>query len=128
MTTSVETVLDSFPKQSIIPIEGLPTYEAIKWVNYELSANAASVHYTLGGDNHGYLGLTVAPAVYATISNTSSNAPTIPAQPNTAGLTGTQISELNRSYDSNVKKFREYCEVEGALKKQLLAAVDDIYL
>ena len=116
MTTSVETVLDSFPKQTITPIEGLPTYETIKLVNDELSANAASVHSTLGGGNHGYLGITVTTAVYATISNTSFASPTMPTQPNTDGLTGPQISALNRSYDANVKKFREYCAVEGALK------------
>ena len=128
MTTSVETVLDSFPKQTITPIEGLPTYETIKLVNDELSANAASVHSTLGGGNHGYLGITVTTAVYATISNTAFASPTMHTQPNTAGLTGPQISALNRAYDANVKKFREYCAVEGALKKQLLVAVDDIYL
>ena len=96
--------------------------------NDELSANAASVHSTLGGGNHGYLGLTVTNSVYATISNASFNAQIMPVQPNTTGLTGPQMSALNRAYDSNVKKFREYCAVEGALKKQLLTAVDDIYL
>ena len=118
----------SFPKPGLTRIIGLPTYDTIKKVNDELSQNAASVHTDLGGGRHGFLGLTVKPTIYATISATPITAPTNPAPPVLTGLTGPQISATNRTYDTNRKKFADYVALQNALKKQLIAAVKDIYL
>ena len=123
-----ESYIESFPKTTLTRIIGLPTYDTIKKVNDELSQNAASVHTDLGGGNHGFLALTVKPTIYATISATAFTAPTNPAVPNLAGLTGAQISAANRRYDDDRKKFSDYIALQNALKKQLTAAVEDIYL
>ena len=72
MTTSVpsvEDVINAFPT-AITKITGKPNYESLKNLKDELKANAASIPTTLGGGTHGYLGLILSPAAYATIAYT----------------------------------------------------------
>ena len=73
MTSSIPSVDDftnAFPTQ-VTPIIGEPTYTTLKTLKDLLKANAVSVPTTLGGRNHGYLGLILSPATYATISPTA---------------------------------------------------------
>ena len=90
MTSSVPSVEDftnAFPTQ-VTTIVGEPTYATLKTLKDQLKANAASVPTTLGGGNHGFLGLILSPATYATISLTVFNEPTYPGQhPNIPGGT-----------------------------------------
>ena len=46
-----------FPYSTPTPIQGEPTYKALKRFKNELRANASSVDTDLGGGDHGYLGL-----------------------------------------------------------------------
>ena len=72
MTTavpSVEDVTNAFPT-AVTKITGEPNYESLKTLKDELKANAASIPTTLGGGTHGYLGLILSPAAYATIAAT----------------------------------------------------------
>ena len=126
--TAVDSLIDRFPKPNPTNIVGIPTYESIKRLNDDISTNAASVHTSLGGGNHGHLGMTVSPAIYATISNTPFVPPPNPAQPNLTGFTGLQIMAANRHFDADKRKFTEFVALTNALKKQILASVDDIYL
>ena len=123
-----EAYIESFPQPVLTKIDGKPSYDTLNIVNDELSANAASVHTELGGGSHGYLAITVSPTVYATLSATAFVPPTLPEPVVTTGLTGPQISAANRTYDAAKKKFKEYNALQNALKKQLIAAVDNIYL
>ena len=43
-------------------------------------------------------------------------------------MTGPQITAANRQYNTDKRKFAEYVSLQNALKKQVLASVDDIYL
>ena len=82
MTSSVPSVEDftnTFPTQ-VTPIVGKPTYATLKTLKDQLKANATSVPTTLGGGNHGYVGLILSPATYATISPTAFIEPTYPGQ------------------------------------------------
>ena len=128
MTITPESFIDSFPVTALTRISGLPTYESIKIANDELSANAASVHTELGGGLLGFLAITVSPAIYATVSPTAFTVPTNLVVPDLSGMTGNQIDATNRTYDNNKKKFKEHVALENALKKQLLQAVDTLYL
>ena len=119
---------DNFPYPVLTKITGLPSYDSIKVVNDEISANAASVYSDLGGGNHGFLAITVSPTIYATVSPTPFVAPTNPVPPVIAGMTQHQITALNRRYDANKTKFQQYVSLQNVLKKQLIAAVDEIYL
>ena len=45
-------------------IRGEPTYETLHHLKNELKANASSVPTTLGGGNHGYLGMILMSSEY----------------------------------------------------------------
>ena len=59
-------------------IHNEPTFETLKGMKKQLKANALSVPSTLGGGNHGLLGLVLTQVEYARVSN---DAFTIPNQP-----------------------------------------------
>ena len=109
-----------FPKPMITKILGLPKYKTIKRTNDNVSQNAASVHTELGGGNHIFHALTVKPAIFNTISNTLFQAPSNPAKPNLAVMTGPQITAANRRYYTNCKKFQEYKALQNPSRNSLL--------
>jgi hypothetical protein len=85
----------------------------------------------LGSGALGHLALTVPPQVYATLSNTPwvdpiNPGPTPPVLP--ANATAAQINANRYRHLENIKLLRTYNNVQSALKQQLLAAVDDIYV
>ena len=126
--TTVEKYIETFPITTLTRIAGQPTYEQIKEVNEELNANAASIVSSRGGGAHGNLALTVSPATYATLLATLFVAPTMPNAVNPAGLTGPQIANANRVYEEQKAEFHSYVNLQNALKKQLIAAVDPLFL
>ncbi len=50
----------------------------------------------------------------------------LPVHP--AAATGAQITEANRQYDGNLAMHERYMAVQGALRKQILTAVNNLYL
>ena len=77
---------------------------------------------------HVYLAATVLPTLYATLSPTPFVAPTLLPPVVITRLTILQILEANHTYNAARKNFKEYNALQNALKKQLIVAVDDIYL
>ena len=67
---TIDYVASYFKYKTPTPIRGIPTYKALKRLKLELQANASSVETDLGSGNHGYLGLVLTDAEYATINNT----------------------------------------------------------
>jgi hypothetical protein len=128
--TSVESLIESFPHPIIPAIQGLPTYESITDVTRLLNANAASVHSELGDGQLGHLPLTISTAVYATLSAIPFVAPanpgTAPVLPN-AG-TAIQIGAAIRDHTEALRLWREYKNVDAALKQQLISTVDCLYV
>ena len=62
---------DSYFEHPVLTsIRGEPTYETLHYLKKELKANARSVPTTLGGGNHGYLGMILKPAEYFRIAPT----------------------------------------------------------
>ena len=78
MSSSVESIRSAFEHQTIQPYTGEPDYDAIKSVHNKLKENAASIPSTLGGGNHGLLGLIMYDATYLLVSNTAFLHPTNP--------------------------------------------------
>ena len=108
-------------------IIGEPSYEMILSVLNELKANAQTVHSTLGGGAHGYLGLLVSAPQYALISATPFVMPVFPAPlvfPPGAAIH--MIQSLQQQHRDNVRVFRECRAVEAALKQQLVQALDRV--
>ena len=85
--TTIESLIEGFPKPTPTRINGLPTYKTIKKLNDDISTNAASIASDLGGGAHGHLAITVTPAIYATVSNVLFNEPENPQPPNINNLT-----------------------------------------
>ena len=61
--STVEDILATFP-QSVPTIDSEPNYDSIKATYQALKANSANIPTSLGGGNHGHLGLVLDPAVY----------------------------------------------------------------
>ena len=133
MTSSVPSVEDftnAFPTQ-VTPIVGEPTYATLKTLKDQLKANTTSVPTTLGGGNHGYLGLILSPATYATISPTAFIEPAYPGQHTPSSLPAPVPPTQMPSSDATQKTLDNGASsknVPTALKNQLLSAVKDIYV
>ena len=70
LTSSVNYEESYFKHPVLTAIRGEYTYEKIHHLKNELKANASLVPTTLGGGNHGYLGMILTPAEYRHISPT----------------------------------------------------------
>ena len=130
MASSIGKIIDGMPTLTLTKVIGIPNYESVKQINDELTANAYSVQTNLGCGTVGYARLTLQPATYATISIA---AWVPPANPGTQAVippnaTTNQITRLNRAFDTATTIYATYRLVGNALKKQLLAAVDDIFI
>ena len=126
---SIEDFTNAFPNQ-LTPIVGEPTYQTLKDLKDQLKANATSIPTTLGSGTHGYLGLILSPATYATISPTAFVEPAYPGQHPAipAGTNAANTSAIIRRHTEDMRQWREFKNVSTALKNQLLSAVDDIYV
>ena len=99
-TSSVNYKYSYFEHLVLTEIRGEPTYETLHHIKNELKANASSVPTTLGGGNHGYLGMILSPAEYLRIAPTDPfTRPPNPGVlvPNTAG-TATQFASLEDTH------------------------------
>jgi hypothetical protein len=132
-TPSQASVIANFPNQTLTPFatESVPpTFSSLQLLQLELNENAASVHSSRGGGQHGHLTLTIAPATYlAHVGVAFVVPPTPPANPVVpAAATAAQITELTRQHLELVKVFTLYHDTDRALVRLLLAACPPTYL
>ena len=133
MTNSIQSVDDirsAFPEPTVQKIIGEPTYETIKALHNILKSNAAAIPTTLGGGNHGHLGLVLQPASYTVVTGSNLTAPNNPgATPNIPeAATGAQIGAIIRQFHSENKTYLENHRTDQALKQVLLGTVKKITL
>jgi hypothetical protein len=127
--------MEGFPKKPI-KNTGLPTFETLKALKKDLEAKASLVNSNLGGGHHGYLGAVLDAQTYAIIvGNDAAGAPqpfTIPTFPGVLpvvlGNNAAAWDEELRVFNANTHAWQEYNTVTGALRKQIIAAVEDTYL
>ena len=114
----------------LIPIRGKPTFKTLTDTRKLLIQNAATIHTTLGGGQHGYSGLVLPPTEYALISNVPFLMPPLPPQDPQypQGATQHQITATDRVHTDQWRRYNEAVAVEQALKKQLIEVVDRIYV
>jgi hypothetical protein len=132
--TSVPTpdeLIAAFPNETIPKIEGRPDYESLDSIRKALRENAASVPSTLGGGAFGHVGLVVPDEYYAILAPNEPYEP--PDNPGAfpdfpAGSTAAQISATERIHKEQMRIYREYLNIETALKSQLIKCIDPIYL
>ena len=126
---SLEDLTIAFPT-TFTPITGEPNYTSLKNLKDQLKAYAASIPTTLGGRNHGYLGLILSPSSYATIATTPFQELNYPGQHPTIPA-GTNAATTSAIIHCLTEDLRQWCECKSvitALKNQLLSAIDNIYV
>ena len=118
--------------QPVPTITGKPTYEALRDMRKRLKANAATTASARGGGANGYIGLVMTPVAYNIITPGTPfirpPAPPIQAAMPNAQSTQAQISQAVREHIEAKRGFNECVNVEKALKKQVIDAIEDIYL
>jgi hypothetical protein len=131
MLSRTPSVKDTYFQHKLLTqIHGKPTYESLQNGLTELKANASSVPSTLGGGQHGHLGLLLSDARYTALAHA---APFIspgnpgPFVPPAAG-TGPQI-EAAKDVWKQLQQTFELCQAtEKALIAQIVEMVDPIYI
>ena len=86
MVLSVDDVVAKFPMKTMPKIDGEPDYGNINTMMQLLYDNAASLPSTLGGGQHGHIGIIMTPQLYTTLANTPYKSPTHP------GITPTHVT------------------------------------
>ena len=119
-----------FQHPELTRIQGEPTTSSLITLQNEVKTNAMTVHATLGGGNHGHLGLVLSPAEYAQIPNT---APYVrPAHPGAFNIainaTQFQIIQTRETHHENLRRFNESNAVERTLLQQIVAAIEPRFL
>jgi hypothetical protein len=130
MTTSLPTI--SFPLPVLTPVNGEPNYASLQLLQSELSSNAMSQFSNRGGGAHGHLGVLLSAAQYNVIAtNNTPFFPPIHPGPTLViplGATDQQVRETTRLYTSTITEYATYIAICNALKAQIIAAIDRIYL
>ena len=119
--------MEHYPYPELTKVPHNPTHKDVKRLQKEVCANAASVTTTLGGGQHGYLGLLMPGNDYVAISHNMAafNAPDHPGDqaPHANGASGAQIMENNRRYANRLREYREYEAVKNSLRKLMVEAI-----
>lgn len=128
------TASDSiFPFPTISPIATIgttPSYTTLTIAQRELTANAYSVRSADGTGLHGHIVLVTSPADFITLTTSAANpAGVIHAAPNNPGpVLPAFTAALYRTWEADTKTFETYYNTDLALKKQLIAAVPNMYI
>ena len=125
-TSSINYKDSYFEHPVLTEICGEPTYETLNHLKKELKANARSVPTTLGGGNHGYLGMILTTAEYRRI------APTYPFTwpPNPGVLVPNPRPNCKRRKHASLNKklYLDTLLLEKTFIKQIIEAIDNKYL
>ncbi len=120
----------TFEYPDLTVVHGEPTYDSLTILLNQLKANARSVRTSIGGGQHGYLGLLLSPAQYAIIAP---NTPfQYPPHPGPLQIPAYQLphvtQQLTSQHSDSVRLFNECHNVAQALRKQVIAAIDPSYI
>ena len=131
MTASNTDFKELFFEHKLIPrIEGEPTFTSLHNLLRLLKANTCSVPCTLGGGNHGYVGMLISATSYHILApGTPFIAPTHPGPLAVVpGATQYQIALAKSQHEETMRVFRDYCLMQRALIQQLITAIEPKYL
>ena len=128
--SSIDKIIEGFLYPILPKINGEPSYASIADLHQNLNANAFSVHFNLGCGTLGHLWLTLKPEIYNTLTATPFEPPENPGpQPEIPErATAPQIASIRFHYQADQLLFQKYINVEQALKTQLVASVDEVFI
>lgn len=128
-STSINYADTYFQFPVLTKIHGEPSFESLRVLHDEIKANALAVTSTLGGGQHGHLGLALSNTDYARISNVPYTRPPHPGLlqiPN--GITQHEATRLDKDHKERLREWREAEDIEKTLIKQIVAAVEPKYI
>jgi hypothetical protein len=130
MLSRIPSVKDTYFQHKVLtPVAGKPTYESLQNILNELKANASSVPSTLGGGQHGHLGLLISDTRYTALANTLHwVSPGNPGPFDPPDSTGPQIEAAKDVWKELKQTFELSQATEKALIAQVVEATDAIYL
>jgi hypothetical protein len=121
----------SLPHDPLTPLdpEATPTAWTVRILRDEAYANLQSVESTLGGGDHGHLGMIMPDAEYILIA-TNGTPYVFPAEPVVPIYAGTAANrdQQRENYRAAMKKFEEAKKLQNKIKKLIIQAVPDVYL
>ena len=130
MSLSVESIIAKFPIKTLPVITGEPDYALVNDMMQDLYTNAASLPTTLGGGQHGHIGIAMSPILYATISAVPYIQPADPGPEPLFPANASQATKDNRRtlHKQERRIFDHATNMEDALKAQVIDAVESTYL
>ena len=125
-----EKIRESFPNPTIPKIHRTPHYSRITKVHAPLNENATSVYSSRRNSALSVTVYLVSDAKYLLRSGISLIIPfNSGVHPVVAlGATDAQIAHTKREHEKSTRKFRLFKTVNNALKKQIVTAIDNIYI
>ena len=128
-SAAVDYISTYFENPTLSKIHGEPTYNTLRKMKNELMRNAASVPTDLGGGANGHLGLLFTPAEYLAVNATAYTRPLHPGTLNiAAGTANHEATRRTSEHKDQIREFRETVNVEKAMIKQIVQAIDHQYL
>ena len=108
-------------------IHGEPSFDSLRTLRNQVKANAGSVTTHLGGGALGYLGFLLSPAEY---NRVAPGTPFVrPPNPGAlyilAGTAQHAATRMREDHAEQLRIYRECLDVEAALKKQVMEAIED---
>lgn len=122
----------SFPHATLTRIVGKPTFQGVQQIKKQLISNAVSVPSNRGNGVLGHAVIVLGQAAYDAIAGPGNNwidpinpgnAPVIPN-----GATQAQILNAQHQWEREKAEWELYNTTVSALKRQLLTAIDDVYI
>ena len=130
MVLSVDDIVSKFPIKTLPIITSEPNYESINKMVQTLYGNAASLSTTLGGGQHGHIGLIMTPTLYATLTETPYNEPNdpgvLPFIP--PGSTAAARELINLQYKEERRIYDQHTNMDDALKSQIIDSIQETYI
>ena len=95
-----------------------------------INANTASIQTSLGGGRHGYIGTTTEPGYYQTLTGAVFMPPFNPGVVAIIPQNSTQqqARQLELGHKEAVRVYREFINVTGSIKQQLIGCIEETYL
>jgi hypothetical protein len=129
MGLSVDDIVAKFPTKTIPTISGEPDYASISNMVQLMYGNAASLPTSLGGGQHGHVGLIMTPILYATLSDTNYESPEDPGNDIIAPAGRAADREHQRHAHKEERRiFENHQNMDDALKAQVIDTIEDTYL